>query len=67
MEFPQYPKPSDTLEWFENTKQIFARWEILKSETKLAIVDVLSDWTRKIYLLDDLHIKKQTTCQLEQK
>ena len=46
-----YPKPDDTLEGFTNTGQKYAKWEIRKSETKLAIVDVLKDWSREIYLL----------------
>jgi hypothetical protein len=47
-------EPKQSLEGFTNTGQTYAKWEIWKSETKLAIVDVLKDWSREIYILDDL-------------
>jgi hypothetical protein len=51
-----YPKPTDTLEWFTNTSQKFWDLEIRKTETKMALVKVIDwdNWERKIHLLDDL-------------
>jgi len=51
-----YPKPTDTLDGFTNTRQTYWGLEIRKNKTKMALVKVL-DWERKIYLLDDLFPK----------
>lgn len=53
MGFPQYPKPTDTLEGFTNTGQTYWGLEIWKNEAKMALVKVLWE-ERKIHLLDDL-------------
>ena len=54
-----YPKPDDTLEGFTNTGQKYAKWEIWRSETKMALVDLLGDWNREIYLIDKIKANKQ--------
>ena len=52
----KHPLPKE-LEWLENTKQTFASREIRVSKTELALVDVLSDWTRKVYLRKEINNK----------
>ena len=54
MELPKYPKPTDTLDWFTYQNSKYWTLEIRKSQTKIALVKTLEDWSKKIHLLDDI-------------